>query len=181
VKSIPSIIKALVNGFKAMWSTMSKVGLDLIKGIWQGIQDAAAWLKQKITEWVGNVVNFIKRLFGIKSPSKVMADQVGRFLPMGLAEGIADNAYLVDEAMDDMMQGTARTAEIAASVRANGQSIGSGAGDGDIYALLYRYLPILAANSRTNVVLEGDASAIFKSVKEQARTYKRATGLAAFG
>ena len=45
----------------------------------------------KISGFVGGITGGIKKFFGIKSPSTVMADEVGKWIPAGLAEGIEDN------------------------------------------------------------------------------------------
>lgn len=180
VQSLPTIVEALNQAFNEMILMIIELGVELVKGIWQGISQSFEWIKSKIKEWVGNVLDFFKNLFGISSPSKVMADQIGRYLPAGIAQGISDNSYLVDEAMDELMSGSTRTATVAANVTASSAGLASGT-NGDIYALLVRYLPILAANGRTPVVLEADASALFKSVQGSARTFKKATGQPAFG
>ena len=57
------------------------------------------WIKDKIKGWVGNVLKFIKKLFGIHSPSKVMEKQVGENLGYGIAEGIDNTVSDVEEAM----------------------------------------------------------------------------------
>lgn len=106
IKAIPEIISALVKGFGKFASKMADIGLNLVKGLWQGIKDAAAWIKRKISGWVDDVVGSIKSFFGISSPSKLMA-AIGKYLPMGLAEGILKNAHYALDAMtrlgDDMI------------------------------------------------------------------------------
>ena len=44
----------------------------------------------------------VKSFFGIKSPSKLMADTIGKYIPLGMAEGIEDNAKYVTDAMESM-------------------------------------------------------------------------------
>ena len=63
------------------------VGANIVKGIWQGIISNLGWLKSKISGWVGDVLSFLKNLFGINSPSKLMEDEIGNFLPSGMAIG----------------------------------------------------------------------------------------------
>lgn len=62
-------------------------GRELVEGLWEGIKGAATWLKNKISEWVGNVLDFIKNLFGIHSPSTEFA-YFGRMNVLGLEEGM---------------------------------------------------------------------------------------------
>jgi phage-related protein len=85
IKSLPQILSA---------------GVELVKGLWQGITGSLDWLKGKIKGWVGNVMNFIKNLFGIHSPSAVMRDEVGKNLMLGIGEGIDAYAGIPQEAID---------------------------------------------------------------------------------
>jgi len=80
---------------------MAEAGLNLIKGLWQGISDAAGWLKEKISGWVDDVISAIKSFFGINSPSKVTAED-GKYLAMGLGKGITDNVKYATNAVKQM-------------------------------------------------------------------------------
>ena len=68
---------------------MANIGLNLIKGIWSGISDAAAWLKNKIAGFFGGVVDSIKDFFGIHSPSRLMAG-IGKNMALGIGVGWED-------------------------------------------------------------------------------------------
>lgn len=87
ITAIPAIIKALIDGFGDYLSDMADIGLNLIKGLWNGIKDAGAWLRDKISGFFGGVVDSIKDFFGIASPSKLMRDQVGKFIAQGIWVG----------------------------------------------------------------------------------------------
>lgn len=87
ITAIPAIIKALINGFGDYISDMADIGLNLIKGLWNGIKNAGAWLRDKISGFFGGVVDSIKDFFGIASPSKLMRDQVGKFIAQGIWVG----------------------------------------------------------------------------------------------
>ena len=86
---------------KAKVSEMVEVGRQLVVGLWDGIISNLAWLKGKITSWVGDVLGFLKNLFGIASPSKVTAGY-GKFLVQGLANGINDNIGIAEAAWNGM-------------------------------------------------------------------------------
>lgn len=87
ITAIPSIIKALVDGFGDYVGDMADIGLNLVKGLWNGIKDADAWLRDKISGFFDGVVDSIKDFFGIASPSKLMRDQVGKFIAQGIWVG----------------------------------------------------------------------------------------------
>ena len=80
------------------------IGRDIVKGIASGIKGAgsAVWqsLKAICVEAMGNV----KKFFGIKSPSRLMADEVGQYLPSGIGVGITTNTGALNQAIDDMTQ-----------------------------------------------------------------------------
>ena len=80
--------RAILDAISGFVSDMLTVGSNLVSGIWDGISGSLEWIKGKISGWVGNVVSFIKGLFGIHSPSKVMRDQVGKQLALGLIAGV---------------------------------------------------------------------------------------------
>lgn len=80
-------------------SHMLSIGKNIVSGLWNGISNSFQWIKDKISGWVGNVLDFIKNLFGIHSPSTVMRDQVGKMLGLGMAEGIEDSRNAVNGAV----------------------------------------------------------------------------------
>jgi len=104
VKAVPQIIAAIVKGFAGGVSQMASIGLNLIKGIWNGIGDAASWLWNKVSGFCSNLMSKLKGFFGIASPSKEMA-WVGDMLTQGLAGGIDDSAKVAINAAQDLNQG----------------------------------------------------------------------------
>lgn len=89
-----------------------ELGRNIVKGIWNGISGFLGWIKIKISGWVGDVLDFIKGLFGINSPSKVMADEIGKWLPPGIVVGM-------DKAMPAALRDIKATAgEITGQIQA---------------------------------------------------------------
>ena len=111
-----ALLRMVVNGIISAISTLASVGMNIVRGIWNGISNGLGWIKDKISGWVGNVVSFIKNLFGIKSPSKVMANEVGKWIPAGVAEGILDNTGVIDSAMSVMTDNLLTDFNVNASV-----------------------------------------------------------------
>ena len=99
VVMIPQIILAISKALISGTGEMIKSGGSLIAGLWEGIKNSTTWIKDKITSWVGDVMKFIKRLFGIASPSKLMDKEVGFNLGAGIANGITRSVDLVKNAM----------------------------------------------------------------------------------
>ena len=86
-KAAVKIINVISNALLGAVDGLIKIGVQLVQGIWSGIISATSWLKSKITGWVGNVVSFLKNLFGIHSPSTVMRDVIGKNLALGVWAG----------------------------------------------------------------------------------------------
>lgn len=91
VSVIPEIVSGIIDTFGGLVGGMADVGLNLIKGIWGGISDATGWLYDKITGFGSAVVDKIKSVFGIHSPSRIMRDEVGKYLALGVGVGMDDN------------------------------------------------------------------------------------------
>lgn len=90
VSSMPAIITAIVNGLRSGFSKVSEVGRNLIEGLWNGISDMVGWIGGKIKGFGESVLGGLKSFFGIASPSRVMADVVGKNLALGIGEGFGD-------------------------------------------------------------------------------------------
>jgi phage-related protein len=99
IKAIPQIITSIVNGFGSALSQMKDVGLNLVKGIWEGINNATSWILGKIKEFSNSVLDGIKSFFGIHSPSRLFRDEVGKNLALGVGEGFTDS---MDDVVKDM-------------------------------------------------------------------------------
>ncbi|WP_078577448.1 phage tail protein [Salipaludibacillus agaradhaerens] len=79
-----------------------QIGKDLIRGLWEGIGSMGEWIRGKISGFMDKITGGIKSFFGIKSPSKLFRDDIGQWLPKGLAVGIEGNVNAVDKALDVM-------------------------------------------------------------------------------
>lgn len=102
VSNIPQILTAIVNGIKDGIGMILDVGKNLVKGLWDGITGSLDWIKKKIKGWVGNVLDFIKGLFGIHSPSTEFA-YFGRMNVLGLEEGMEDMEGSLNATIGDMV------------------------------------------------------------------------------
>lgn len=91
VQAASQFVSNIVGGLSGLAGRVMSVGSDIVHGIWSGISGAAGWLMNKISGFADNVVSGIKGFFGIASPSKVMRDQVGKYLAEGVAVGWEKN------------------------------------------------------------------------------------------
>lgn len=81
------VVNGITGKFKNIGADFKSIGDNMVQGIWKGISGATQWIKDKIKGWVGDVTNFLKKLFGIESPSKLMRDEVGIYLAQGIGVG----------------------------------------------------------------------------------------------
>ena len=86
-RNIPQIISAIISGLKDAIPQMISMGGDLIRGLWEGIKNVGNWLREKISGFFGGVVDNIKNFFGIHSPSRKMANLIGKPLAQGVGVG----------------------------------------------------------------------------------------------
>jgi len=119
VQALLSIARAVPQVLNSLFSSMTELGRNLISGLWQGISNSYTWIRNKISGWVGDVLSFLKNLFGIHSPSTKTAYQ-GRMLGKGLAKGILDSEPEVFKAVRGITKMTTGTFETGLSVRAVG-------------------------------------------------------------
>ncbi len=99
VVRLPEIIAAIVKGLLEGMSAIGNVGTQLVQGLFNGISNATQWLYNKLKGWCDDVVGWVMNLFGIDSPSKVFADEVGKFIPPGITVGVEK---AMPKAMRDM-------------------------------------------------------------------------------
>lgn len=99
VVRLPEIIGAIVKGLLSGMASIGEVGSQLVHGLFDGISNAASWLYDKLRGWVSDVLGWVKGLFGIHSPSKVFANEIGKFIPPGITLGVEQ---AMPRAMRDM-------------------------------------------------------------------------------
>lgn len=92
----------IVNTITELPEKIKSIGSDIVRGLWNGINDMAGWISRKIQSFGEGVLGGIKDFFGIHSPSRLMADEVGKFIPQGIAVGIEKNAKSVLSSMRDL-------------------------------------------------------------------------------
>ena len=82
----------------------TEVGKNLIEGLWNGIKNAKDWLINKIKGFCDDSLGAIKKFFGIESPSKVMRDEVGKFMAEGIGVGFTKEMPSVISDMKDKLK-----------------------------------------------------------------------------
>lgn len=146
VKGIASmyqnLFSAAVNIVSTIWDTISSInwldlGKNIIMGLINGIGSMAGALWNAAVNIAKSAVDAIKGFFGIASPSKLMRDEVGKFIPLGIAVGILGNAKAVTDAMGQLTDITSGSIQSDISAQLSGSAA---------------YSPAAAANGQTVVV-----------------------------
>lgn len=109
--AVPRIIGGLIQSlgdfiFKTDWG---KLGLDILKGILNGMLNFGSLVYNTITKLGNKIVKSIKSFFGIHSPSTLMEDEIGTNITAGIVEGMEDSIPKairdVNNAMTDLNNG----------------------------------------------------------------------------
>lgn len=125
IAAIPQIINSIRDSFtRHDWGA---IGRNIIGGIGEGIKNGVSGMVESAIQACKSLTDSVKSFFGIASPSKLMAKEVGRWIPEGIAVGITRNMGSLDSAMSRVND--AITGEASASIIANHSYTGT-QGDG---------------------------------------------------
>jgi len=125
VRGLPSRISA---GIGSLSNLLFGKGQDVVRGLWNGIRGMGGWIRSQIMGWARSVIpGPVAKALGIASPSKVMAKQVGRWIPRGIVAGIESTAGEVDRTMANLVSTPTPSAAMSATV---GAAVGGGTAGG---------------------------------------------------
>jgi phage-related protein len=117
---------------------------------------------EKMSEFVGG----IKKFFGIESPSKLFADEVGRWIPAGIAEGIDQGMGILDKEIESMTNDMIQT-----SINPTVMSQYTPEAESDdlslVIDLLNSWLPLIASNTGKKMELGVNASQLFRVIQQE--------------
>ncbi len=83
-----NVVSGVIKFFSSLPDNMLNIGKNIITGLWNGITSGAGWLWNKVSGFCGDFVNGFKKGLGIHSPSRLFADEVGKFVPPGISVGM---------------------------------------------------------------------------------------------
>ena len=85
------IVSGIESAILTLPGKMLSIGKNIVQGLWNGISDMTGWVISKIQGFGESVLGGIKDFFGIKSPSRLMRDEVGKYLAQGIGVGFEKN------------------------------------------------------------------------------------------
>ena len=101
IAAIPKLIFAIIDTiFSTNWL---QVGIDIIKGIGQGLVDGVKSIGSKIGDACKGIWKTVKGWFGINSPSKKMRETVGPHIATGVGAGFEDEIAGVGDDMEQAL------------------------------------------------------------------------------
>ena len=106
---IPDLLEEIGNTAMDMVTGIDWWGLgsDIVNGIIDGIKSMGSTLWSSLTGIASDALNAAKRFLKIGSPSKVFRDEVGQWIPEGIAVGVEANTDALTDAMTDMAKDAA--------------------------------------------------------------------------
>lgn len=110
------LCSAVINGVANLPSQMANVGYNIVMGVWNGICNAAGWFRRQVQSFFSGIVDGVKGALGIHSPSKVFADEIGKWIPPGIGVGIEAEMPDLYQQMDDEMANLGKRMQTAVNV-----------------------------------------------------------------
>ncbi len=89
VRQLPSKVMSAV---AALPSLLTGVGKQMIQGLINGVKSMVTRAVQAVKDVGGQMLDGVKSFLGIKSPSRVFRDEVGKMVGLGLLEGVDDRS-----------------------------------------------------------------------------------------
>lgn len=116
---IGGFVSNIISKIASLPGKVIEIGRNLVSGLWNGINEKLQWLKSKIDSFGKTIINKVKSVFSVHSPSKVFAE-IGSFLAEGLGVGWDDSIPDVQRDMANSLNGL--TGNMTATVSATGVS-----------------------------------------------------------
>lgn len=85
------VASAIESAILKLPGKMLSIGKDIVTGLWNGISGMVGWITDKVMGFADSVLGGIKKALGIHSPSRVMRDQVGKMMALGMGIGFEKN------------------------------------------------------------------------------------------
>ena len=132
-QNIPQIVTSVLNMVativKTVWEAMPDiidVGKNIVMGLWEGIKAMASWIGEKVSGFVGGIVDGVKGVLGIHSPSKVFAG-IGENMALGLGQGFSNTMRSIGAGIQSAIPTpTVDTVYNAAAGMVNGLALAGG-------------------------------------------------------
>ena len=102
IEAAKDLVNNVVKGISELPGKLLNLGRQAVEGLWNGIMNAKDWLLGQIGSFVSGIIDGFTSAFKIGSPSRVMRDEVGRWITPGIADGITGNMGSLTSAMAEV-------------------------------------------------------------------------------
>lgn len=141
-QNIPQLVTSVLNMMatiaQTIWDSLPdiiEVGKNIVRGLWEGIKAMASWIGEKVSGFVGGLVDGVKGVLGIHSPSRVFAG-IGQNMALGLGQGFEKQMQSVTAGIQDAIPTpTVDTVYNAAAGMVNGLAAQSAGSPGGSYTI----------------------------------------------
>ena len=159
IAAVPRLVETIVRGFLASVKSYWDIGEAIVDGILKGITDQWQRLKADVSNLFTGLVDWIKKLLKIRSPSRVFAD-IGQNMAAGIGDGWASTIGDINRQIGESLQpqyvvGVDMKGLYAQS--ATLQAAAAPGAGGDIAAVLERMDRLERAISGMQIYMDGDA------------------------
>lgn len=113
----------LVDGVKSLPDKFKEIGSNIVTGIWNGISSGWNWLVDKVKSLADSLFQGAKDALGIESPSKVFAQEVGRWIPPGIGVGMEKAMPDLQNQVDSEMEELASRMQTAVAIETGGITV----------------------------------------------------------
>lgn len=132
---VVEIGNAVVSFFKSVPEQMVEIGKNIVMGLWEGIKAMASWIGEKVSGFVGGLVDGVKGVLGIHSRSRVFAG-IGQNMALGLGQSFERQMQRVSSGIQDAIPTpTVDTVYNAAAGLVNGLAAQSAGSPGGSYTI----------------------------------------------
>ena len=97
------LTNSVINGVSSLPSQMATVGHNIVTGVWNGIVNAGSWFQRQVKNFFKGIVDGVKSALGIHSPSRVFADEVGKYMAQGAGVGFTDELENVEKDINESL------------------------------------------------------------------------------
>lgn len=141
-QNIPQLVTSVLNMMatiaQTIWDSLPdiiEVGKNIVRGLWEGIKAMASWIGDKVSGFVGGLVDGVKGVLGIHSPSRVFAG-IGQNMALGLGQGFSNTMRSVGAGIQSAIPTpTVDTVYNAAAGLVNGLAAQSAGSPGGSYTI----------------------------------------------
>lgn len=172
-------------------------GKQIVNGVAQGIRENKNNfnIRDAVSQVTTGIVGLFRKDLVIRSPSKLMKSMVGKYIPLGVAEGIKEESKSVFSSIDNLNEGIKVRAsdftidsnqfvdfsEITGNVSTQSEVTVNGITDKIANACYNAFVNAMRTQGiRANINVKPDKDGIFKAVQAGAESYAIQTGESPF-